>query len=129
MAAFDWTRLERAAGNESGRLIIPSGPLPKKLVVRELRAGKGRLLEPKHLVWFRYVALNFATGEVSHQAWRPPFNASYRNGELADAVEIGMQGMRVGGVRELIAPSRLVYGGAPLVYLIKLIRVGKKGWE
>jgi hypothetical protein len=31
--------------------------------------------------------------------------------------------MRVGGVRELVAPSSWAYGDGPLVYLIKLVKV------
>jgi hypothetical protein len=34
--------------------------------------------------------------------------------------------MRVGGVRELIAPSRLTYGDTALVYLIKLRSLEKQ---
>jgi peptidylprolyl isomerase len=124
--ASNWTALEKVTGNDKSRLIIPSGSPPKKLVVQDLRVGEGRQARGGRLIWFRYVAFDYLTGEVQHQAWRFPFSATYRSGEMAKAVEIGLQGMRVGGIRELIAPSSLVYNEGALVYLIRLDKVEGK---
>jgi peptidylprolyl isomerase len=123
--AADWTTLEEVAGDEADRLILPSGPPPQKMVKKDLRAGKGPAIKPKQEFGVRYIALEYDSGVVRQEVWRPSFHAAYRADELVDAFEVGLDGMRVGGLRELIAPSSLAYGDGALVYLIKLIELGK----
>ena len=124
--APNWTALEKAAGRDSSRLTIPSGPPPKKLVINDLRIGNGRRLDPGHEFRVKYIALEYDSGVVIQEAWKPPFSASFRRHELVKAFEIGLEGMRVGGVRELIAPSALAYKEGALVYLARLVWVGRK---
>lgn len=130
-AASDWSKLEKVAGSYSNQLIIPSGPTPKNLVIKDLRVGKGRKLEPERIFKVKYLALNYATGVAEQENLKQPFEASWRNAEpeLVDSFEVGLRGMRVGGIREMIAPSYLVYNEEPLVYWVKLLEVGKKGWD
>jgi hypothetical protein len=128
--APDWTVLEKTAGRYSTRLIIPSGPPPKKkLVIKDLRVGGGRKLESGHQFKVNYVAVKYRSGELRQNSWKAPFYAAYRLNELVDSFEQGLGGMRVGGIRELISPASLAYKEGALVYLIRLIWVGKKGWN
>jgi len=130
-AASDWSALKKVAGSYANRLIIPSGPPPKKIVIKDLRVGKGRKLEPERIFRVKYMALNYATGAAEQESLELPFEASWRNAEpeLVGSFEVGLKGMRVGGIREMIAPSYLVYHKEPLVYWIKLLWVGQKGWD
>ena len=45
---------------------------------------------------------------------------------LGKAWEIGLNGMRVGGRRELIVLSRLAYGDGMMVYVIEPLEVEKR---
>jgi peptidylprolyl isomerase len=131
IAASDWSALKKVAGSYSKRLIIPSGPPPKKIVINDLRVGKGRKLEPERIFTVKYVALDYTTGDAEQESLELPFEASWRNAEpeLVDSFEVGLKGMRVGGIREMIAPSYLVYNKGALVYWIKLLKIGRKGWD
>lgn len=130
-AASDWTKLEKVAGSYSNQLIIPSGPAPKKIVIKDLRVGTGRELEPERIFKVKYLALAYETGVAEQENLKLPFEASWRNAdpELVASFEVGLEGMRVGGIREMIAPSKLVYNKGPLVYWVKLLEVGRKGWD
>lgn len=126
----DWTALETAAGKYSTQLVIPSGPPPsKRIVIKDLRVGGGRKLEPGLKFSARYVALDYDSGVVRQNSWKSPFLASFGLNEFVEAFEVGLRGIRVGGIRELISPSSLAYEDGALVYLIKIVRAGKKAWD
>lgn len=129
IAASDWAALERAAGGQASQLIVPSGPPPEEIVIEDLRVGAGRELEPKSPFTVKYIAWDYATGLLQQTSWDSPLEATWRVSELVDAWDVGLVGMRAGGVRELIAPSSLTYGDGALVYLIRLIEVGAPGTE
>ena len=49
----------------------------------------------------------------------------YGVGELVDAWEAGLRGMRAGGMRELVAPGSETYG-EPAVYVVELLELAKE---
>lgn len=117
----NWTALKKRAGPLADRLLIPSGPSPEKLVIHDVRRGSGKPIEPGDTFAARYVSLHYGTGEVSETDWNPaPWRLKWQIGELVDAWEPGLRGMRAGGLRELIAPSSMAYEHGPLVYLIEV---------
>lgn len=46
--------------------------------------------------------------------------------ELVDGLEIGLEGMRVGGRRELIVPSRFAYDSGARIYLVELLKIKRE---
>jgi FKBP-type peptidyl-prolyl cis-trans isomerase len=123
-----WRNLEKAAGADSNRLILPAGPPPGGVVIRDLRKGKGSMLEPRDIFGADYTSFDYKSGRRAQNGLHkssPIF--VYGVGELIKAWEAGLRGMRSGGVRELIAPGAWAYGGNPIVYVIELGVVEKEG--
>ena len=120
-------RVKRVDGTGAKPQIqIPPGRPPKKLVVRELKAGSG-----KGAVWgerlaVRYVGVKYKTKEVEDR-WneKPPYSFVFGEGDVREGWEIGLKGMKLGARRELILPSRLAYGTGALIYVIELIEMEK----
>ncbi|HKO38577.1 MAG TPA: FKBP-type peptidyl-prolyl cis-trans isomerase [Solirubrobacterales bacterium] len=122
--AADWATLKKAAGPLADRLLVPQGPPPEKLVIRDLRAGAGPVIQEGDWFTINYGAYLYGTGEPREEFWsKPGFQEPFEKGILVNALEVGLKGMRVGGVRELIAPARLAYGDEAVVYLVKLRNV------
>lgn len=101
----------------------PHGALPKKLVVKDVRAGSGAILKKGRIATLRYKNFNYQTGQGYEDWWDDPFHTGFGKGESLDAWEKGLKGMRVGGIRELIVPAREAYGHVPQIYVLKLISV------
>jgi FKBP-type peptidyl-prolyl cis-trans isomerase len=126
-AGGGWAQLNRDAGTEADELLFPAGPPPGEVVVNELRAGTGPEIEPEDWFTIDYVALTYNSGWVEQDAWGGAgFEWVYGPGKATEALVIGMEGMRQGGLRELIAPSYLAYGSGALVYLVRLREVKKE---
>lgn len=104
---------------------VPSGPPPAKVVVKELREGDGVPL--KEGDWFKlnYVAYYYKSGKEKEAHWEKTggFNWELRKGRIVKGWVPGLRGMRVGGLRELLVPSRLAYHDGPLVYVVELVEV------
>jgi peptidylprolyl isomerase len=72
-----------------------------------------------------YIAVEYDTGKEREAHWekRGGFAWQYGKGKVVKGWVPGLRGMRVGGRRELIVPSRLAYNSGPLVYVLELIEV------
>src|SRR5262245_59754407 len=101
---------------------------PTDLVVTDLVEGDGDEAVAGRTVVVHYVGVAHDTGEE--------FDASYNRGELLKfrlGVGQGVQGMKVGGRRQLLIPPHLAYGdrgaggvikpGATLVFVVDLLGV------
>jgi peptidylprolyl isomerase len=118
------------AEHEIPRISLPLGPPPKKLVVRELRKGSGpAITKADDEILVNYAAAEYATGQEFFNSWEELDAVRYRLEETRRGWEIGMKGMRPGGVRELLLPSRLAYGTGAQAYLVELVALnsGKVG--
>lgn len=104
---------------------IPTGPPPKKLVVKELKKGTGAEAKKGDFVAINYVAAGFKTKEKSETTWdnHQLFHLPIEGGFSVGVLDKGVKGMRVGGVRELIAPARLLYGYEAGVYIVELVKI------
>jgi peptidylprolyl isomerase len=94
------------------------------LVVDDLQEGSGAVIRAGDQVYLHYVGVNYSTGEEFEASWRKtPFTFKFGSGEVLDGWEEGLKGMKVGGRRQLIVPSKLAYETGPLVYVIDLLKV------
>jgi peptidylprolyl isomerase len=120
--AASWPALEKAAVLAGAkRAMVPSGPPPGEVVIRDLVAGKGRPIRKGDWFVVSYVAFSYETRQVREdKRGTSKWNWTWGVGELSRGWEIGLRGLRGGGVRELIVPSQLAYGTGALVYIIKL---------
>ena len=109
---------------------------PTDLVVTDLTVGDGPEAAAGNTVKVHYVGVALSTGEE--------FDASYNRGEplqfrlgigqVISGWDTGVQGMKVGGRRQLVIPPHLGYGdrgaggvikpGETLIFVVDLISVG-----
>jgi peptidylprolyl isomerase len=105
------------------KVSVPPGPPPKHIVVKDLREGTGAVLKWGKELSVRYVAVDYKTGKVIENRWGDRFEWAYGPGSVVKAWVKGLRGMKVGGVRKLIAPSRLAYGEGAMIWVVELLSV------
>jgi len=107
------------------KLTVPPGPPPKNLVVKQLKKGFGAAAHWGERIGVQYVGVSYKTGEPFEVRWQQPqpFFFNFGSGEVRKGWEIGLKGMKVGGRRELILPSRLAYGTGALLYVVELLAI------
>ncbi|HEX6457095.1 MAG TPA: FKBP-type peptidyl-prolyl cis-trans isomerase [Solirubrobacterales bacterium] len=121
--ANDWGALKRYAGRYSKRLLIPHGVHPTRVVIRDLKTGKGPVIAPNDPFWVAYVSFAYTTGDPFERVWKQPESLVWNINKVVDGWWPGLRGMHEGGIRELIVPSSWAYGTGALVYLVNLKRV------
>ena len=114
---------------------FPEGPPPQELQVTDVSQGDGKEAAAGSTVSVHYVGVAHSTGEQ--------FDASYDRGEplqfrlgvgqVISGWDTGVQGMRVGGRRQLVIPPHLGYGdrgaggvikpGETLIFVVDLLDV------
>jgi peptidylprolyl isomerase len=114
---------------------VPSGPAPKQLVAKDLKTGSGATAEAGDQVTVQYVGVGYKSKEEFDASWDrgEPFSFTLGAGEVIPGWDQGVEGMKVGGRRELIIPPELAYGpaGAPpaigpnetLIFVVDLVGV------
>ena len=114
---------------------MPKGKAPKKLVVKDLKEGSGPVAENGKNVQVQYVGISFANGRQFDASWDrgEPFAFQLGAGQVIPGWDQGVEGMKVGGRRQLVIPPELAYGkqGSPpaigpnetLVFVIDLLGV------
>jgi peptidylprolyl isomerase len=118
------------------KVTVPDGAPPKKLESKEIEPGTGAEAKAGDQVTVQYVGVSYKTGEEFDASWDrgEPFSFTLGAHEVIAGWDQGVEGMKVGGRRELIIPPELGYGpqGAPpaiapnetLVFVIDLLAVG-----
>ncbi len=111
------------------------GPAPADLTVTDVTEGEGAEAAAGSTVSVHYVGVAHSTGEE--------FDASYNRGEpltfrlgvgqVISGWDTGVQGMKVGGRRQLVIPPHLGYGdrgaggvikpGETLIFVVDLLDV------
>ena len=118
------------------KVTVPKGAPPKKLEVRDIEAGTGAEAKAGDEVTVQYVGVNYKNGKEFDASWDrgEPFVFQLGAGMVIPGWDQGVEGMKVGGRRELIIPPELAYGpqGQPpaigpnetLIFVIDLLEVG-----
>ncbi|MFV8317006.1 FKBP-type peptidyl-prolyl cis-trans isomerase [Mycobacterium sp. 23] len=114
---------------------FPGGEPPADLVITDVVEGDGAEAASGNTVVVHYVGVAHSTGEE--------FDASYNRGEpltfrlgvgqVIQGWDQGVQGMKVGGRRQLLIPAHLAYGdrgaggvikpGESLIFVVDLLEV------
>jgi peptidylprolyl isomerase len=114
---------------------FPDSPPPEELVITDISVGDGAEATSGSTVTAHYVGVAHSTGEE--------FDASYNRGEplsfrlgvgqVIAGWDQGIEGMRVGGRRQLVIPPQLAYGdrgaggaigpGETLIFMVDLVDV------
>jgi FKBP-type peptidyl-prolyl cis-trans isomerase len=114
---------------------VPSGSPPTKLVTKDLVQGTGAAASQGKTVTVNYVGVLYKNGKEFDSSWsrNQPFTTALSPGSVISGWVQGLNGMKVGGRRELIIPPSLGYGkaGSPptipanstLVFVVDLLSV------
>ena len=135
-ASGESTAAEASGGEKTKpKVTVPKGAPPKKLEIKEIEEGSGAEAKSGDEVTVQYVGVDYKNGKEFDSSWsrNEPFSFSLGAGEVIPGWDQGVEGMKVGGRRELIIPPSLAYGeaGAPpaiapnetLVFVIDLLEV------
>lgn len=132
--AAETTTAEKPPKRTKPKVTPPKGPPPQQLVKEELIPGTGPEAEAGDEVTVQYVGVDYKTGAEFDSSWSrsEPFSFRLGGGEVIRGWDLGVEGMKVGGRRELIIPPDLAYGSegagtiapnATLVFVIDLLAV------
>ena len=113
----------------------PEGDIPFELGIEDIVVGEGAEAATGSKVSVHYAGVAFSTGEEFDASWNrgQPFTFKLGKGQVIPGWDAGVQGMKVGGRRQLTIPSAMAYGarGAggvikphePLVFVVDLLAV------
>ena len=114
---------------------FPGGEPPKNLEITDVWEGEGAVAKAGDTVQVHYVGVAYSTGEEFDASWNrgEPLQFRLGVGQVIAGWDQGVQGMKVGGRRQLVIPPHLAYGdrgaggviapGATLVFVVDLLGV------
>ncbi|MEU5698405.1 FKBP-type peptidyl-prolyl cis-trans isomerase [Streptomyces aurantiacus] len=120
---------------EKPEIDFPGGESPKDLEIQEIWEGDGPVAKAGDTVSVHYVGVAFSTGEEFDASWNrgTPLSFKLGVGQVIAGWDQGVQGMKVGGRRQLVIPSHLAYGdrgagarigpGETLIFVCDLVSV------
>ena len=91
---------------------FPGGEPPADLEIIDIWEGDGKVAGPGDTVRVHYVGVAFSTGEEFDASWNrgEPLEFRLGRGQVIAGWDQGVQGMKVGGRRQLVIPPGLAYG-------------------
>ena len=91
---------------------FPGGEPPADLEITDIWEGDGKVAGPGDTVRVHYVGVAFSTGEEFDASWNrgEPLEFRLGIGQVIAGWDQGVQGMKVGGRRQLVIPPGLAYG-------------------
>jgi peptidylprolyl isomerase len=97
---------------EKPEVDFPGGEPPAELEISDIWQGDGTVAKPGDTVQVHYVGVAYSTGEEFDASWSrgAPLEFRLGAGQVIAGWDQGVQGMRVGGRRQLIIPPGLAYG-------------------
>jgi peptidylprolyl isomerase len=120
---------------EKPEIDFPGGEPPADLQVTDVWEGDGAEAKAGDTVEVHYVGVAFSTGEQFDASWDrgEPLQFQLGVGRVIAGWDRGVQGMKVGGRRQLVIPPDLAYGdrgagraiapGETLIFVCDLVSV------
>jgi peptidylprolyl isomerase len=98
--------------NNKPEVDVPGGEPPADLQITDIWEGDGDVAKAGDTVKVHYVGVAYSTGEEFDASWNrgDPLEFQLGAGRVIAGWDQGVQGMRVGGRRQLIIPPDLAYG-------------------
>ncbi|MFJ8078801.1 FKBP-type peptidyl-prolyl cis-trans isomerase [Streptomyces sp. NPDC096176] len=97
---------------EKPEIDFPGGEPPADLEIKDIWEGDGPVAKAGDTVSVHYVGVAFSTGEEFDASWNrgTPLRFQLGVGQVISGWDQGVQGMKVGGRRQLTIPAHLAYG-------------------
>jgi peptidylprolyl isomerase len=97
---------------EKPEVDFPEGEPPSELEISDIWEGDGAVAKAGDTVQVHYVGVAYSTGEEFDASWSrgAPLEFRLGVGQVIAGWDQGVQGMRVGGRRQLVIPPELAYG-------------------
>jgi peptidylprolyl isomerase len=120
---------------EKPEIDFPGGEPPAELEITDIWEGDGPVASAGDQVAVHYVGVAHSTGEQFDASWDrgEPLSFQLGAGRVIPGWDQGLQGMKVGGRRQLIIPPGLAYGdrgagnvigpGETLIFVCDLVSV------
>ncbi|MFE6285241.1 FKBP-type peptidyl-prolyl cis-trans isomerase [Streptomyces sp. NPDC057877] len=120
---------------EKPEIDFPGGEPPADLEIKDIWEGDGPEAKAGDTVSVHYVGVAFSTGEEFDASWNrgTPLKFQLGIGQVIAGWDQGVQGMKVGGRRQLVIPPHLAYGdrgaggrigpGETLIFVCDLVAV------
>ena len=121
---------------EKPEIDFPGGEPPADLEIKDIWTGDGPEAKAGDTVAVHYVGVAFSTGEEFDASWNrgTPLRFQLGVGQVIQGWDQGVQGMKVGGRRQLTIPPHLAYGergagggrikpGETLIFVCDLVAV------
>lgn len=114
---------------------FPGGEPPADLQIKDIWEGDGPAAKAGDIVSVHYVGVAFSSGEEFDASWNrgTPLRFELGKGQVIAGWDRGVQGMKVGGRRQLTIPPHLAYGdrgagsaikpGETLIFVCDLVSV------
>ncbi|MGQ0483570.1 MAG: FKBP-type peptidyl-prolyl cis-trans isomerase [Pseudonocardia sp.] len=121
--------------NQKPEVDFPGGEPPADLQITDITEGDGAAAQAGHTVSVHYVGVAWSTGEEFDSSWNRGAPLTFRLGvgQVIAGWDQGVQGMKVGGRRQLVIPAHLGYGdrgaggaiapGETLIFVCDLVGV------
>ena len=126
---------EPVSSGEKPKVTVPEGAPPKELEVKDLKEGTGKTAKAGDDLTMDYVGVSYSTGKEFDSSFSAgqPFEFTLGQGQVIAGLDEGIEGMKVGGRRELIIPPDKAYDaqGSPpnikpnetLVFIVDLLAI------
>jgi peptidylprolyl isomerase len=120
---------------EKPEIDFVDGPPPTELVITDITIGDGTEATAGSQVQVHYVGVTHSTGEEFDASYNrgAPLDFPLGAGRVIQGWDQGVQGMKVGGRRQLVIPPHLGYGdrgaggvikpGETLIFVVDLVDV------
>jgi peptidylprolyl isomerase len=120
---------------EKPEIDFPGGEPPADLEIKDIWEGTGPVAKAGDTVSVHYVGVAFSSGEEFDASWNrgAPLQFRLGVGQVIAGWDQGVQGMKVGGRRQLTIPAHLAYGdrgagasikpGETLIFVCDLVAV------
>jgi peptidylprolyl isomerase len=129
------SKTSSAAKKTKPTVVVPKQISPTKFAINEVEEGSGPEAKAGDQVTVQYVGVGYDSEKEFDSSWsrNEPLTFTLGVGEVIKGWDQGVEGMKVGGRRELLIPANLAYGASPpsseiapneaLVFVVDLLAV------